>query len=98
MKRYSQTDHNIMLSCLPILLNCVPWIMSQFSQRRHLHRQGAERRAEFVSVPTMTLARVPEDQHISRPDLLKLDIEGNEYEVLYSTPIEHPANRTGISP
>jgi FkbM family methyltransferase len=63
-------------------------LMPQFSQRRHLHRQGAERSAEFVSVPTTTLARVLEDQHISRLDLLKLDIEGNEYEVLYSTPIE----------
>ena len=68
-------------------LRCMD-LIPQFSQRRHLDRQGAERKTEFVSVPTTTLARVLEDQHISALDLLKLDIEGNEYEVLYSSPIE----------
>lgn len=43
-------------------------------------------RARSVSVPSVTLEQVLERDRLSTVDLLKLDIEGAEYEVLYNTP------------
>jgi FkbM family methyltransferase len=39
-----------------------------------------------TTVPTTTLEQVFEEQSITSVDLLKMDIEGSEYEVLFSTP------------
>ncbi len=51
-------------------LRCMD-LIPQFSQRRHLDRQGAERKTEFVSVPTTTLARVLESHWNITPKLSK---------------------------
>ena len=66
-------------------LRCMD-LMPQFSQRRRVDRQISARKMESAVVPTTTLACLFQDLHISRLDLLKMDIEGDEYAVLYSTP------------
>ena len=42
--------------------------------------------ARSVTVPAFTLAGIMQRDGLDRVDLLKLDIEGAEYDVLYSTP------------
>jgi len=57
------------------------------SQRRSLiprDRSGSEN--ETVEVPSLTIAELMERYHLAEIDLLKMDIEGSEWEVLLSTP------------
>jgi FkbM family methyltransferase len=41
--------------------------------------------SQQLSVPCITLAEILESNQLERVDLLKMDIEGSEYEVLYET-------------
>ena len=45
-----------------------------------------EDKGQQINVPTITLAEVMEAHSLERLDLLKLDCEGSEYDILYSTP------------
>jgi len=56
------------------------------SQRRTLHAAGQMMdRESVVSVPCTTLADLMERYQLQQIDLLKMDIEGSEWEVLHST-------------
>ena len=44
---------------------------------------------EQMEVPCTTLMEIMESNHLERVDLLKMDCEGAEYEILYSTPPSH---------
>ncbi len=44
---------------------------------------------EQVAVPCTTLMEIMESNHLEHVDLLKMDCEGGEYEILYSTPPSH---------
>jgi FkbM family methyltransferase len=47
---------------------------------------GGDRQAEHITVHCTTLAEILESNALERVDLLKMDIEGAEYEFLYSAP------------
>ena len=44
---------------------------------------------EQIVVPCVTLTEIMESNHLGHVDLLKMDCEGAEYEILYSTPPSH---------
>ena len=44
---------------------------------------------EHTEVPCTTLMEIMESNHLEGVDLLKMDCEGAEYEILYSTPPSH---------
>jgi FkbM family methyltransferase len=44
---------------------------------------------EHTEVPCTTLMEIMESNHLEHVDLLKMDCEGAEYEILYSTPPSH---------
>jgi hypothetical protein len=44
---------------------------------------------EQMEVPCTTLMEIMESNHLEHVDLLKMDCEGAEYEILYSTPLSH---------
>jgi FkbM family methyltransferase len=57
------------------------------SQRRSLVAEDEPNvDGQVVSVPSMTLAELMERHRLTQIDLLKMDIEGSEWEVLMSTP------------
>ena len=56
------------------------------SQRRALFPQDQSGTGEIVRVPSITLEELMDRHQLSTIDLLKMDIEGSEWEVLLSTP------------
>lgn len=56
------------------------------SQRRALFPQDRSGTGEVVRVPSITLAELMARHQLPKIDLLKMDIEGSEWEVLLSTP------------
>ena len=51
-----------------------------------IHRDGAVHSDEAITVPCVSLADLFERHGIERCDLLKLDVEGAEYEILFGAP------------
>jgi FkbM family methyltransferase len=51
---------------------------------------------EHMEVPCTTLLEIMESNHLKNVDLLKMDCEGAEYEILYSTPLSHLERITEI--
>lgn len=51
-----------------------------------IHRDPAVHAAESITVPCVSLADLFERHEIDRCDLLKLDVEGAEYEILFEAP------------
>lgn len=57
------------------------------SQARSVLPFDPSRHDGMVSVPTKTLGEVFQEQALSNVDLLKMDVEGAEYETLFSAPV-----------
>jgi len=63
-------------------------VRTVFSGRSDARSNLYENEGEKLQIKTCTLRNILEDNEISICDLLKMDCEGAEYEILYSTPDE----------
>jgi len=50
-----------------------------------IYREFDERNSNSINVPAITLTKILDDNDLNDVNLLKLDCEGAEYEILYST-------------
>lgn len=79
-------------------ISCRPWALARADGRRSM--DGSSMASQFrsllddrteqprVGVEAVTLATLWERERLDRVDLLKLDIEGTEYELIGATPVE----------
>jgi FkbM family methyltransferase len=91
-------EENLRLNGAEARTRCFGFAAAGHARPRELHVAGGgilfpslvqpreAERTERLDVPCTTLAEILEGNRLTRVDLLKMDIEGAEYEVLYATP------------
>ncbi len=94
---YERLCHNVKTNRLDDRVTCLNCALGRSSETRMMELSGTRSQARRVvafdegnsgdatSVSTKTLEQVFEEQEIARVDLLKMDIEGGEYEAFFST-------------